>query len=412
LGYKILALIIAVVLWMVTLNAEDPVITREFSNVTVTEVNADVITEAGKAYSFANGVNKVNVRISGRTSIVNNVTRDDIKATVDLSKLSDITGAVPVDVSCDRYPGVDVSTEGSSGILRIEIEDTMEKSLKVQVQTSGSAADGKYIGAGSATPNLITISGPKSVVGKVAGAVVRVAVNEGNSTDILTNSSVELVDSNGSEISNSSLKLSESDISVKIPIYNTKTVPVNLEITGSPPQGYSVISSDYEPKQVTIAGPDDALAKISSVVLKNYDISGSTGKVEKSLVVSDNLKGSLPDGVSIVDTTTAVALAVDIEKSGEETYSVPADQIKLTGSSSDLSYTVTGESTDTIPVIVNSTEKLLSQLTADNISGDIDVSGLKAGEYDLKVNVELAEGYTISGQPKAHVVIKAAGETE
>ena len=188
LGYKVLALVIAVVLWMIVLNAEDPVITREFTNIAVTEENVNVISEAGKAYSYADGVNTVNVKVSGHTSLVNNVTRNDIKAVVDLSKISDTTGAVPVDVSCERYPSLDVTTEGSSGILRIEIEDLVRKSLNVQVTVTGTAAAGRYVGSGTASPNLITVSGPESVVSEIESAQVKVPVGKGTVSNIRTNS--------------------------------------------------------------------------------------------------------------------------------------------------------------------------------------------------------------------------------
>ena len=46
-GLKILSLALAVLVWLVVLSIEDPVYTREFSDISVTEINGDQITEAG-----------------------------------------------------------------------------------------------------------------------------------------------------------------------------------------------------------------------------------------------------------------------------------------------------------------------------------------------------------------------------
>ena len=64
-GLKILSLALAVLVWLVVLSIEDPVYTREFSDISVTEINGDQITEAGKAYSYVGG-NTVSVKVKGK----------------------------------------------------------------------------------------------------------------------------------------------------------------------------------------------------------------------------------------------------------------------------------------------------------------------------------------------------------
>lgn len=407
-----MALVIAIVLWLGILNAEDPVTTREFSNIHVKELNADVITSADKAYSYVDGIDTVNVRVTGRTSMVNNVQRDDIRAVVDLSKLSDTTGAVPVDVSCDRYPSLEVSTEGSSGILRIEMEDLEQKALNIQVEALGNVGEGKYIGKGVATPNLVTVSGPKSVVDNVASAVVRVSVSEQNTSDITTNTEVKLLAHEGREINTSALTLSETHISVTLPIYNTKSVPVELELTGTPKEGYNLISSEYQPKEVAVAGPDRQLDKVTQVVLDSYDISESQGRVEESLTIADNLKEKLPSGVVLTEPAASIALALDIEKAGEETYNLSIDHISLDGSSAWLDYRLVGDTAaETIPVVLSGPSLELSNIKADSLWGRVNVRELGEGEYDLPVEIELPEDLMLVNEPVVHLEV-SPGQTD
>lgn len=413
LGYKVLALVLAVILWVAVLNAEDPVITRDITSVPVTELNAQVITDAGKAYSFVDGKNTVDVIVSGRTSIVNRVTRDDITATVDLSKLSEVTGAVPVDVSCEKYPSLDVSTEGSEGILRVEIEDLAQKSLNIQVETTGSVSNDKYIGEGTATPNMVTISGPESVVNEVSSAIVEVPVSSGNETDITTTANIKLVDSDGDTVDSTSLTMTATSANVTIPIYNTKTVPLKLSFTGDPGGNYEVISTQYEPQEVTIAGPDDELDKVDSITLKDYDISGKTDKVEDSIVIMDDLSTSLPENVTLTDSTLTVAIAVDIEEMDETSLDLPVDQITLSGKSRKLKYSISGEDgvSDTVTLKVKGIKSELSSLDVSSLSGTVNVDGLSEGKYNLPVDVSLGDNFTLENKPRVYVTVSSKNQS-
>ena len=61
-GYKLLALFLGFLVWLLILNTEDPVETRDITDIAITEINAEQITDAGKAYSYAGDVSTVSVR--------------------------------------------------------------------------------------------------------------------------------------------------------------------------------------------------------------------------------------------------------------------------------------------------------------------------------------------------------------
>ena len=329
-GLKLLSLALAILVWIVVLSIEDPVYTREFSDISVTEVNGDQITEAGKAYSYVGG-NTVSVKVKGKTSVVNRLSKDDLLAVADLSTLS-ITGAVMVDVSCPKYPSLEITPIGSSTALKVEIEDLVEKSLNVKVNTNGKVSEGYYIGQGVATPNMVTVSGPESVVNKINEASVNVSIGSGNTTDVTTNTTLKLLDQSEGEVSSSTLNISQTDISVTVPIYETKTVPVDFGVTGQVAHGYKMVSAAYEPKEVTVAGRKEDLDKISQVTLKDYDISGKNSKVEDSISIVQNLAEQLPDGVVFTDKEATVALVVDIQQITETSFELPLSKISLKGS--------------------------------------------------------------------------------
>lgn len=411
-GYKLLALFLGFLVWLLILNTEDPVETRDITDIAIMEINAEQITDAGKAYSYSGDVNTVSVRVRGKSSLVSHVTRNDFQAVVDLSKLS-ITGAVTADVTCPRYTGLEITPIGTSTVLKVEIEDVLNRSFNVRVLTNDNAPAGKYIGTGTATPNLVTVSGPASVVEQIKEAVVKVNVTSFNSGDITTAAELILRRSNGDEIKTSSLDLSQSVISVKVPIYNTKSVPVNMEVTGEPAEGNKLISYEYEPKEITVAGPDEALAEISEIQLAEYDLSGADQSVEADIIVPEQMSGTLPAGVVFTEAEPVIAFAADIQPIIDKSFEISLDKVLLNNTKTGYSYEKSksiSDSSDKVTIVIRGAKEYVDQLSADELEVSADTSKCTPGNNTLVIDVKLEEGLTLA-EPAA-INVKMTSESE
>ena len=64
--------------------------------------------------------------------------------------------------------------------------------------------------------------------------------------------------------------------------------------TGEPAKNYHLVSFDYEPKQITIAAPDDTLESLDSITLDSVSIDGLKENYEKDI---DLTQAVLPDDV-------------------------------------------------------------------------------------------------------------------
>ncbi len=404
LGLKLLSLGLALVLWLAILSIEDPVTRRDFTDIKVTEINAERLAEKGKTYSFSNG-DSVSRRVEGKASIVGRLTAEDFEAVADMSKLTE-SNAVVVDVSCPNYPSVEITPIGSSNILAINIETIVEKSLSVRIVTTGDPATTKYIGTGTAAPNLVTVSGPSSEVGKVKEAVAYVPVNFGVTSDINTNTQLVLLDTNGNEISSSTLKCSQSNIHVTVPVYSTKTVPILFDVTGEAADGHQVMSVAYEPREVTLAGKDDALAQISEVRLQDYDLTDQKENVELTLPIASNLAEALPDGVILKDNDVSVAIAVTIEPIQSVEITVPFSKIQLKGTDEAYSYTLNTENNARyIRFSASGVKSVVSDAASAMFSASVDVTGYDSGEFLLPVTITPPEGITVDETPEIVVTI-------
>ena len=69
LSLRLLSIVLAVCLWSLVVNTEDPIETRTFSNVEVEIINSDVISNLNQSYQIKNG-ERISFSIRGKKSIV------------------------------------------------------------------------------------------------------------------------------------------------------------------------------------------------------------------------------------------------------------------------------------------------------------------------------------------------------
>ena len=86
LGIKIVSVLLAMIIWMIIINIDDPYKTRTFS-VNVETINESALQSVNKVYEVIDG-NTANVKVRGKKSVVDKLEASDIKATADLSDLS------------------------------------------------------------------------------------------------------------------------------------------------------------------------------------------------------------------------------------------------------------------------------------------------------------------------------------
>ena len=94
---KVLAVVFAVLIWIIIANIDDYIITKQINDIPVEIINGDAITSNDKLYEVVEG-QTVDVIIKGKRSVVDYLTSNDLKAVADLSKLS-VTNAVQIVVT-------------------------------------------------------------------------------------------------------------------------------------------------------------------------------------------------------------------------------------------------------------------------------------------------------------------------
>lgn len=409
LGLKIIALVFSAFLWLIVVNLDNPVSSSTFTNIPVTIVNDDIITSAGDVYQVL-GDQSVSVVVYANRKVRQNLSADDIVATADIKEMDTSTGLVPVKITIPEYSGDYESAEAVPRNLQIQREKSGRKVLSLSVRTDGDPRDGYIFGQMTVQPENVTITGPESILEQIDRAVANV-----DTTDIYedTRASAELVlyDSDGNVISQNQLEnnLGEDGITVSIEMLELKSVPVTVDVSGTPAEGYNFTGCTSEPETVQICGKSDVIDVIDEITLPSsvLDINGADSPIERTV----NITPYLPEGVSLADENSGnVKITAMIEQDGTRTINFLVSSIVINNLSENLK--VSYEPDAEITMTFSGEQDRLNVLDISNaVSVDLD-GYTQPGTYDIPVNVTLPEGITMTSEVTVRITLEEDTEND
>ena len=385
LAIKILSLCLAALFWVVIINIDDPVTTQKITNVPVTIQNQESITSMGKVYNVVAG-DIVDVKVKGKTSEVEKITKNDIVATADLSTLTAPWTAVQINVECTKYPDVEVSLV-KNACVQVSLEDIVTQQFAVNVETKGSVADGYALGVITAKPNMISLSGAKSLIGKIKEVKVEIDVS-GAADNIIERVVPYAYDNDGNRIDSSKLSFRTKKVKVVAEVLETKQVPLEIATEGKPADGYDCITIDYEPKTVEVMGASDALAAISKITIP-IDIDGRSSDLEQSVKWSEV---TLPKGIFLVNNmeNNDIVVKVTIQKRETKEITISLEDIVIEHLADGLDYAwkIPDRS---ITLKLSGTKEALDGITALTLSPKISLANLDVGVQRVSLILNLPD---------------------
>lgn len=382
---KLLSLGIAIVFWFVIINSEDPIGSREFKDIPVKLLNENQVQEREKVLEVLDG-DTVDVVVEGRRSLLDQLTEEDIEATADLLEVS-FMDTVLVKAEVPNYPDVTVTNNGEN-VMKLLFDDYVTKRFSFQVKTIGEPLAGYYVGDSLPSPNIIQISGAKTVLDKVKEVVLEVDVN-GRSVDFTTTAIPVVYDMNGDPISSSKLNVQaeSEEVTVNVPILASKEIKIHVSTVGELPEGYELLQENiaFQPETVRIAGSKEDLDKLGTFLSLKVDISGQTGTIEKNIAFSSLLNDEL-ESLRVIGTQHA-AVKVTITPYTEHELEIPVSQIEFKNVAPELR----GEFTQATAVSVRLRCKAIRVplLTVEYLDPYVDLAGCTEGTYQLPLQLVL-----------------------
>lgn len=321
--YILLSILLAVVFWRYIRVAEDPVFEKTIRGVPIQIVGSNVL--ANQALTVADlSQDTVNVNVLAPTSVLDNLNRDNITATVDVSRLSsagDFNVSINTSLPDNIITKNGIIQKRTPDTITVTIEKLYSKTFAIEFKHVGSVAEGYQAGTPSISPESVTISGPVEQVSKVAGveAVLEAVDLKSRFSGDLP---LQLVDINGDTLTGLEVKVSETQAYVTVPVVVVKQVKLKVNLI--PGAGAAAKDATYEvlpTDTITVSGAEEDILGLEEIVLGDIDLSKVVGTSNFTFPVI--LDPSLENVTGISEAKVTVTV------SGLETKSFQVSNISL-----------------------------------------------------------------------------------
>lgn len=416
-GLKILAVVASTLLWLVVVNIDDPVNTKTFSSIPVEVINGDTITNEGKVYEILDDSDIISVTVTAKRSILDELSRDNIKATADMMDMT-FMDTVAIDVKSNRYSDKIDSITPRTKNLKVQIEDLARKQFSIEVDTLGTPEQGYTLGDVETNVNVVSISGPVSVI----SGIVRVAAEvdaSGLRKDISTDTKLVLFDANGDAVENDMITSSVENVHVDIAMLQTKDIPLLFSASGTTTSDYGMTGVvDASPSTITIAGKGSAFTSTEAISIPAEDlaVSGATANVEQTI----NVKKYLPKGVTLANSKFDgnVDVTVYVERLQIKEIGVPTSNITFANIPDGYEAVMT-DIGGTLNMHVKGLGDMFGVLDGSTVLGVIDVGAVLpeigndatyTGFYAGPVTFTFPAGISETEPKSMHFILRQIGE--
>ena len=305
---------------------------------------------------------------------------NSVQAFVDLSGLQPGVYLVPVQVEVAYHPVEVVQTAPPR--LEVTLDRQKKITVPVKVDVRGEVAVGYYASAPILSPAEVEVSGPASAVKQVVAAYGVLSI-EGAREPIKREISLVPVDNQGQRVKGVTLTPAKTTAAVMVrQLGGYRDVAVKVKMVGQVANGYRITNVTVSPPVVTVFSEDPKKVRDlpGFVETEPLDVSGATDDIDA------RLKLVLPQGISLVGENTVL---VQVNVAAIESSLSMSLPVEVTGLSASLT---AGEiSPKTVDVILSGPLPVLDKLKPSAVRVTVDVSGLTAGTYQLKPQIEVLQ---------------------
>lgn len=361
---KIIAIILAVVVWAQVFNDKNPIERRTF----VLDVVPAMVQDGMMIVSTK--PDKVTVTLEGRARTLDELDAGELKVEVDLSSVE--PGSFSATPHVDVPYGIKV-VEMNPATVAFELDVMSSAEVGVVVEVQGSPGEDYEKGMPMPSVNTVTVRGAKRFVEKVDHVYAVVDIT-GATSEVNATAKLVAVDAAGNELSG--IQIEPSEIEVLVPLQKlppAKLVPVQVVVSGTPKDGYTIGPIVSNPQQVKIRGDKSIIDTINWIGTKPVDVSGKDSAFQTTVSLS------LPTGVSCQ--TQQVVVKVDII---EEIETRTLEDVIVQLESPPVGYTWSIEPA-TVSVVLTGRSDLVRKIQSDNVTVYIDAQGRGEGTHDLVV---------------------------
>jgi YbbR domain-containing protein len=384
-GLMLLALIIAVVVWIAAEWDRDPIQEGLYDQ----PIPVRVENRPSGTFLAEGWQQEVQVHIRAPRSVWDRLTVSDFDAVLNLSPhltpLEPGSYWVPVEVSTDQEPVQLLEVEPK--LIKVELEAIGERTVPVDIQVRGEPDLGYQADAPVVVTDTVRVRGPVSLVDQVVHATASVSLR-GARVTVEESVTLSPVDAEGKRINGVTLSPEQVQVSVPVePLPNVKEMSVTWTQVGQPAEGYHITNVGIDPPVVRVRGPVFVLRELPGfLTTEPISIEGRTEDVVERLLLE------LPPGVSMFDPPEPV-VQVTIEIDPFYDSVTVTRTLTFQGLSNGLTAVASPKD---VEVILSGPRPRLSSLLPEDVRVVLDLSDLRLGdEEQLEPLVVAPEGIRV-----------------
>lgn len=393
---KIISVLIAVILWFMVLDQSNPYETKTFS-ITLDVKNKEALLDKNIVLKNQDDIysQEVEIKLGGRHDRINNITKNDFKAELDLSKITN-SGMTSLEIKGPLYTGKQSISDVTYDIDPRSVDlvlDSVEKNVfHVDTETGGSLKEKYSIISIKTTPESLTLQDEDSLLQTVGSIKAIIDVTDLDK-DLDIKQECSIFDKNNKNITK---LFNVQTVNAKITV--AKEVSIKPIISGTPAPNFLNISNITSPQKVKITGPYDLISKLEELTTAPISIENQN---QNAIITSALI---LPQGVTLVDTPSEVTVSLAIEPLAKKSFVISRSDISVLNPEKDNSLKYDILSND-VTIEIKGPKYELEKLSLSNLLPSIDVSRIVEGNFQLPLMLELPDSVGLVQDYKVQVLI-------
>jgi YbbR domain-containing protein len=383
LSTMLLALALAMIVWIASVTAADPDV--EFTRT----VSIDIIGLEEDFVLISDRPSSARVTLRAPQTVRDRmiVAENSVNAWIDLNGLQEGTHMVELRSSASEIfrPAriIGVNPE----FVTVNLDRRISRNFQVRLVVTGEPAIGYQRGVATRNPSSVTVVGPESLVMQVDEVRARLDITDARET-INIDLPLEALDANGNrvgedaDISEIKIEIIPNEVSVTQPISllgGYRNVVVKAVTLGEPASGYNLRNITVSPPNVLVFSADPQLVMDlpGFIETEPLDISGLEDEFDTVLALD------LPEGVSVVGERTVLVQVSISPILGNLRISLPVIPLGL------LPFQTAEISPERVELIISGPVPILNILESSDIEVVVDLRNFDLGTYLVDPEVNL-----------------------
>ncbi|MCR5757792.1 MAG: hypothetical protein K6F95_07785 [Selenomonas sp.] len=302
LAAKIVALMVAVILWGYVMNEQNPSTEGSFT--------AHVqLVNVPEGYKVTQGTDKVKVTVRGARSLFVSNSDEDFEARVNLQEAKEGKGEYKAQIKMPQgFELLDVQPE----TVEVTLDPIVSRKVRADINVNGSPASGVTVAKVTQASAEVTVEGPSSAVNEVDRLIGYVGLTSKNDADFALQVPLTAINSDGREVSGVTIQPATMYVTVQMARGLTKKIVTIQPVSENDlPANLELVSMKPNPLQIEVAGAENIIANLTAVNTEKITLADVLQTTDKTV------KLALPPGVTVTNHDVLVHIVVRNKKNGK-----------------------------------------------------------------------------------------------